>query len=117
MGWFQKVIYGVDLDAEQARQNDLDKRLQAENQRDLENGTFTQDVFDEAERNRQASYIADVSGQVSDAFNSGLAEGVDNIRNAAGSALSRPIPWQVWALGAVALLWYTGLLRGLFKGR
>lgn len=111
MGLFQKWIYGVDLDEEQARQNELDAALARENKRDLDAGVWDQATFDRAEANRIGSRIEDVHGQVNAAFREGLNDGVDNVRGAIGSTISFPfrlIPWQLWLIGVGALLVYMG---------
>lgn len=111
MSWWQKMVYGEDLDEEQARQNDLDAKLAAENKRDLDAGVYDKKTFDTAEAHRIAGQINDVHGEVAAAFDEGWDEGVDNIRNTAGSALSLPlrlIPPIGWVLLVVALLVYMG---------
>ena len=118
MGWFDKLIYGVDLDEEQARQDNLDRQLAAQNQADLNNGTYDQETFDAAERNRRESYIGNVEAQVGEAFAEGWNEGASNIRNGTGSVvgtlISTPfklIPWQLWLIGLLYLAWNFGLLK------
>jgi hypothetical protein len=124
MGWFQKVIYGVDLDEEQARGDRADAELAALNRRELDEGTWTQDIYDVAERQRLESLTGDVQAQVGDSFEQGWNEGADNIRNTVGSTINtvvgtplKLIPWQLWLAGAVYLAFRLGLLNKLFQRR
>jgi hypothetical protein len=110
MSFLQEWIYGVDLDAEQKRSDDLDAALARENKADLDNGTFTQAIYDEAEANRARGSI-NVEREVNDAFKEGFNDGVDNIRDAAGSALALPfrlIPPIAWVIIAIGLFFYLG---------
>jgi hypothetical protein len=120
MSWYQKLLYGVDLDEEQARQNDLDAQLARENKADLDSGVYDQATFDAAEANRVKSYIGDVEGQVTDEFKKGLTESVDSVRAGVGNVVGLPfrlVPWQLWLIGLAALFVYMGgwmWLRGAF---
>lgn len=121
MNWPSWLVGGVDISAEQQRSNELDAQLAALNQKALADGTYNQSTFDQAEFNRQRGQVADVNAEVSTAFGQGIQDGANNIRGAVGSAVSFPfklIPWQLWAVGAVALFFYMGgglWLKGILK--
>lgn len=118
MSWYQKVLYGVDLDEEQAKQNELDAQLKKMNDDALAAGKWDNATYQAAEQHRVDSQINDVQGEVDKAFNSGLQDGIDNIRGGIGKTINFPfrlIPWQVYVIGAVFLFFYMGgaeLLRG-----
>ena len=110
MSFLQQWIYGVDLDAEQKRSDELDAALARENKADLDNGTFTKAIYDEAEANRARGSV-NVEREVHDAFKEGFNDGVDNIRNTAGSALALPfklIPPIAWVILAIGIFFYVG---------
>ena len=123
MAWYQKLLYGVDLDEEQARENQLDQALAEQNKKDLAKGVYDQTAYDAAEAHRQASYIDDVAGQVNTAFVEGLGDGVSNVRSAVGDAVTFPlrlISWKIWLLAGVAVFFYMGgglWLRGVLNRR
>jgi hypothetical protein len=124
MSWFQKIIYGVDLDEEQARQNELDAQLKAMNDDALARGIYDQSTWDAAEAHRTQTYLPDVAGDVSKAFDTGWNEGAANIRNTIGSTVNRivstpfkVIPWQVWLIAAAFGAWKLGLLDGIVRKR
>jgi hypothetical protein len=121
MAWFQKVLLGVDLDEEQARNNEYDAQLKALNDQSLQNGEWTKAQYDKAEADRKASNNPDITGDVQKTFNDQLDKDVSGFRNAVGSTVAFPlrlIPWQVWAIGAIALFFYMGggaWLKGRLK--
>jgi hypothetical protein len=120
MGWFQKLVYGVDLEEEQRRQDDLDRQLRDLNERDYgpggriynrieaDRGTAAaDDTFQQVLANLDASDDIDVEAEVNDAFRQGLEEGAGNIRSGFNFTFGA-IPWQVWAIAAVAAFLYAG---------
>ena len=118
MGLFDRWVIGIDLDAEQARSDALDKALREENQRDLASGAIDQAAFDLSNAQIAGGYI-DVRGEVGAAFQEGFNDGVNNISGAAGSLLNLPfrlIPWQGYVIAAVVLFIYMGGASTL-KGR
>lgn len=121
MGLFSKIFLGVDTDAEQQRGDSLDQQLADLNKKALEDGTFTQEQYDQAERDRLRGATGDVNAQVSDAFVQGFKEGRDNIVGGVNKGLSgivsgvwNAIPLSVWILLLIAFFFYlggAGLLR------
>lgn len=117
MGLFDRWVIGIDLDAEQARSDALDQALREENQRDLASGAIDRAAFDLSNEQINGGYI-DVNKEVGDAFTEGFNDGVKNISDTAGSAISLPfrlIPWQGYVIAAVVLFLYMGgasTLRG-----
>lgn len=125
MSFFSRWLYGVDLDEEQARNDQLNRELAAENQRardkyeNLYGTAFADDYYAQAEAHRAGSNIVDVDGEVADAFGEGFNDGIANIRGVAGDVIGTPfklIPWQLWALAGVALFIWAGGADWL-KGR
>jgi hypothetical protein len=117
---FLDFFTGVDSEAEQARQDDLDAKIRAENERDRLK--YGEDWFAQTERNLGNGAIADVEGEVDDAFWQGWGEGADNIRSVVGGTidgdsggLASAIPWQVWAAGAAFLAYKLGLFKSFLK--
>ena len=117
MGWLSKVFYGVDLDEEQARGNALDASLKGLNDEKLQDGIdgkpggWTVDQYNQAEADRKAGVITDVTADVTGVFDKALADNVASVRGAVGTVVGTPfrlIPWQVWALALVALFIYMG---------
>lgn len=115
MAWFglDKLILGVDLDAEEARgrQLDADKdKLDAQRQ---ESGYWTQETYDLARDQSATGQTGNVTQEVNTAFGTGFQEGADNVRTTIGGTINgtvgqvfRLIPWQVWVLGIVAAVIY-----------
>lgn len=139
MGWFQKLIYGVDLEAEQKRSDDLDAKIKAENEHDYGPGgpIYNQTVQDrgvaaanqqwEEVQARQKANQIDVQAEVDDAFNTGLKEGYDNVTGGIKDTLAAPfkftfaaLPWQIWVVGLIVLFLYLGggqMLKGILNRR
>lgn len=138
MGWFQKLIYGIDLEEEQRRGDELDRQLREMNERDYgpggriyerieaERGTEEADaVYDQVRDNLNEGLTGDVEAQVDDAFREGLEEGYENVTGGISNTLAAPfrftfasIPWQLWIAAAVALFLYMGggvWLKGLIN--
>lgn len=120
MAFWQRVLYGVDLDEEQRRGDELDRRLREMNERDYgpggriynrieaERGTEAADeTYDAVLENLETSQTGDVEAQVNDAFREGLQEGAGNIQRGFNVSFGA-IPWQLWAAGAVALFFWAG---------
>ena len=120
MGWLSRVFYGVDLDEEQARQDELDAKLKLENERDHAAGALSDELFYEYERNREDNYISDVAGEVRNAFNTELNARANNVRDFAGDTIGfsiltplKLIPWQVWLIGLAWAAWQFGWIAKL----
>lgn len=119
MGWFQKLVLGVDLDEEQKRQEELDRAHAARNRELFDRGLWTEEDYNGAEQRRLETVITDPEAEVYDAFRQGLDEGAANIRGAVGGVVNtvvttplKLIPWQLWLIGGVFLAWKMGLFRG-----
>jgi len=137
MGWFQKLIYGVDLDATQSELDRTNAALASENAADYgRGGTIYRQI--QAERGTAAAEqtYADVlrraednqinvTDQVHGAFRDGYNESLGNITGGIRATLAAPfnfairsIPWQLWLVGLVALFIYMGggvWLKGLIN--
>ena len=122
MGWFSKLVFGVDLDEAKAQGDAADAGHAALNQEKLEKGTWTQQQFDEASVRLAAGAMGDPNQQVADEFKAGVSEGIDNLANTTNAVIAAPfkfawkaIPWQIYVVAAVALFFWMGgaaLLRG-----
>lgn len=118
MSWISRILYGVDLDAEQARGTALDEQLRQDAAESLASGRYDQAAYDQAMQHFDEGAVTDVTGSVTDAFYQGLGEGAVNIRGTVGSAISSPfklIPWQLWLLAGLGLFLYMGggsMLKG-----
>lgn len=134
--WTMSKLTGVDLDAEQARSEQLDQATRDLNQEYLERGLWTQDQYDQAMENmvagNESTGADNVVGSVTAEAQAGLQEGLDNVLSAPGKVVDavvgqgagkvlwgivKAIPWWVWIGGGIALfIWMGGLalLRGRF---
>ena len=121
MSWISRILYGVDLDEEQARGTALDEQLRQDAADSLASGRYDQAAYDQAMQHIDQGAITDVTGSVTDAFYQGMGEGAANIRGTVGSAISSPfklIPWQLWLVVIVGLFLYMGggsMLKGVLK--
>lgn len=97
-GWFQRVIFGVDLDAEQERGEELDRRLEELNREKLESGDWDEETFEQAEANRKAGII-DIREEVYGEFTDELKARASELGMA-----SAGVGAGVLALAGVALL-------------
>lgn len=124
MGWFQKLIYGVDLDAEQQRGEQLDRDLKVINDRDYgpggdiynkierERGTAAADqTYEDVQGHLGTSQVGDVNQQVSDAFWGELNQRTSDLVKPGGV-----VPTWVWIAAGVGLFFWMGGLDWL-KGR
>jgi hypothetical protein len=114
MGLFSRIFLGVDVDEEQRRSDELDRKLDAENARDaVKYGPEWQAMVRENQERDGSGYNMDVEAEVDEAFEEGLQEGADNITavvskpfDIAGAgigALLKAVPWWVWAAAALGL--------------
>lgn len=110
MGFFSAIF----APGEQSRGEELDRRLAAENTRDVESGHYDRTTYEQAQANLDAGRI-DVDAQIGTAFDEGLQEGADNIRTRVGGVINsaaglslRLIPWQLYVIGGVVLFLYLG---------
>lgn len=133
MGWFSRIFYGVDLDEEQARGNDLDAKLNALNNQARDSGKYTQEQYEIAMDHASAGAIGDVNQQVWDAAKQGALEGakgelklVDTVAGGAASAVKgtlnfaagtilSAIPWWVFLGAAGYGFWWIGGFKWLKK--
>lgn len=127
MAWLglDKLFLGVDLDAEQKKSDALDHEITTQNQFLVERGVWTPDQyaqFEADEARPTSAYHQDVVGQVNTAFGEGLQEGITKERGFLGGAIDstvgnffKLIPWQLWAIGAAALLIYFLAITGAHK--
>jgi hypothetical protein len=120
MSWLSKLVYGVELDEEQARSNAADAQLDQLNQQEIAKGRYDAAVQKQIEDNATkptSNYHADVSGQVNDEFAAGAREGFNNTVGVVAGAvkdgalgLARGVPWWFWVgLILVAFLYLGGL--------
>lgn len=120
MGWFQKAIYGVDLDEEQSRSDDLDAKLREQNEKARAVGKYDQKTYEQAQAHVD-DQAQDVMAEVDTAFDEGWQDGVSNIRNGVADVVTAPlslISWKLWIIGAIALFVYMGggfWLKGRLK--
>lgn len=110
MGFFSAIF----APGEQSRGDELDRRLAAENVRDLESGRYDRAIYEQAQANLDGGRI-DVDAQVGTAFDEGLKEGADTIRTRVGGVINsatgltfRLIPWQVWVIAGIVAFFYLG---------
>lgn len=123
MSLWQKLIYGVDVDAEVARGSMLDQQIAQKNLDLLNRGVWTAEDYAYWQKNAQANDSSTYPGQVDDAFNDGLKTGYDNVTGTIKKTLNAPfsfafdsIPAWLLLAGAVALAWYFGLIKkDMFK--
>jgi len=130
MSLISKYLWGVDLEAEQRRGQQLDADLAELNRRKLESGQYTQEEYQRAEANRLAGATGNVAGEVRSEFYAGAREGANNVLNFPGQVVGTvgqgagqllggvlaAVPWWVWLGGLAALfVWMGGLT--LLKGR
>jgi hypothetical protein len=123
--------------AEQRRQSELDAQIREMNERDYSPGGRIYERI-EAERGAAAAEGAwetvrgainaqgiDVRGELREAFGEGLREGADSVSARVGGVVDsvvgttgRLIPWQVWIILGVLLLFWMGagpMLKDLLK--
>lgn len=128
MGWLQKIFYGVDLDAEQARSDQLDAALRVQNEIDYgpggpvynqiasERGTAAANAaYQQVTQRGAADDMPDIAGDVHGAFREGLHEGYENVTGGIRATLAAPfkftwasLPWQLLLAGAIFAFFYFG---------
>lgn len=125
-GW--RSLWDVETGAEDKRAADLDKREFELYQKRLDRGLISRDEY-ETWLARKLGQPAEMSArdQVHNAFAEGWSEGADNMQGKVKKILAAPlnwtfgaIPWQLWAVGAVALFLYLGggvYLKGILVKR
>lgn len=119
-GWAEKLFYGESSADLQAESDELDRKLAEQNQKALERGAITPEVFQQTQDNIAAGRI-DAQGEINQAFDEGWDEGKANIRQTVGDVVTSPlglISWKIWILGGLALLVYMGgwaRLRNILK--
>lgn len=127
MSFLSKIFLGVDLDEEQRRNDEYDRQLAALNQAKLQDGSWSDSTFAEAEAHRIASDNKDIAGEVVEVFNKSIEDSVSSAAAVTKGVLKTPfdfifgaLPWQLWLVAAVALFLYMGggiFLRGLLARR
>ena len=125
--YLRTAVLGVDLDAEQQRNDALNAQAAALNQSAYDRGVYDDATFAIAEAHRLSSDHPDISSEVSDAFNQSIQDTVSGTANVINKTAKLPftflwksIPWQVWLVAAVALFLYMGggiWLRGIINRR
>jgi len=132
--WITTQATGVDPAAEQARSNAADAANAKLNQQLLDQGTWTQTQYDQANADMAAGNASTGTDNVAGAINAeaaaGLQEGLNNVLTAPGKAVGaiggglttalwgilKNIPWWVYLAAGVALfVWMGGL--ALLRGR
>ncbi len=111
MGWFSKLVYGVDLDEEQKRQDALDAALRTEVQADLDQGNISEAVYQQSMANIDQGAI-NVTDEVTTAFKQGLSESFPVKALNGGINL---VPTWIWIVAAVFLFIYLGGIRMLIR--
>jgi hypothetical protein len=94
---------------------ELDAKLRALNQTKVDNGSWTTGQRDAADANLIEQGATTYEQQINTAFDQGLAEGWANVTGGIKATLAAPfkftfasIPWQLWLVGALVLLYYAG---------
>lgn len=104
---------------ESDRAADLDRKNRELNRRREAMGRQTDEQsFAQAQRFEATSDYNAWDAQVWDGFREGAAEGASNAADVVRDAIEAPIrwtwraiPWQLWAVGLVWVLWYVGAFR------
>lgn len=130
MSLISKYLWGIDLEAEQSRGQQLDADLAELNRRKLESGQYSQQEYEQAEAHRLAGATGNVAGEVQSEFYAGAREGATNVLNFPGQVVGTvsqgagqllggvlaAVPWWAWVGGLAALfVWMGGLT--LLRGR
>ena len=118
------LSYILGSDEQQQRGDSLDAQLKALNDRDYgKGGRIYNEIQEEqgpaaaiiaaqdVQKHLESSKTGNVSAQIDQAFDEGLADSTSSVRNAIGTAVGsifRIIPLSVWILAAVALFVYMG---------
>jgi len=123
VSWIQRTLYGVDLDEEQAKQDQVKAQLAAENEKDREK--FGDAWFEEAQANLDKSRI-NVEAEVDQAFDEGLQEGAANVSavirkpfeivGTGIGAVLKGVPWWVWGIGLAVAGFYLWPVLGPMLG-
>jgi hypothetical protein len=121
MGWLQKALYGIDLDEEQRRQEELDAQLAALNRQKLLERSWNLTQYELATAQLEASDV-DIKAQVAQAWTEGLAEGAADVRGVVGGSINSvigtaasSIPWQIWFAAMVWVFFAAGGPKWLSK--
>ena len=125
-GWMTGLVTGVDLDAEKARAETLDKKIAEQNADLLARDIWDEEQYRQAEANRQANLAESQTyySDVGDAFVTGAKEGLaaeagyvkDTINTVGGGTLAwiwKAVPWWVWILGLAYVGWQLGAFKRL----
>ena len=103
---------------EQARGEELDRRIAEEQAKLLARGIWTDDQYSAAVANTQGNQSSGYDTQIRTAFGEGVSEGADNIRGAVGDTINSVtgtvgsiIPWQVWLAVAAWAAWEFKLFK------
>jgi len=131
MSWLPSwLLGGVDPDEEQTRGEQLDAQLAELNQRQYEQGRYTEAEYQTILQNQQTGATGDVNASINSEFAAGAAEGLHNVLAVPGQIVGtgfsisgealwgviKRIPWWVWLAAAAALFVWMGGLK-LLKGR
>jgi hypothetical protein len=98
----------------------LDDKLRALNQSKVDNGSWTTGQRDAADANLIEQSATTYEQQINTSFDQGLAQGYSNVTGGIKATLAAPfqftfasLPWQLWLVGALVLLYYAGGLQKL----
>lgn len=107
---FLDFFTGEDSEEQQRILDETDRKLRELNAAKLANGTYSREVYDQAERNLYDSRI-DVKQETNAAFVEGFQDGVTNVRGTVGSVLAFPfrlIPPIGWVIIVGVAFFYFG---------
>jgi hypothetical protein len=119
MSLWQKIIYGEDLDALAAKDQQTDAQLRELNQGLVDKGVWTQQQLDDSNA-RFDAYDYNYGEQVNTTFSDTVTDQANQFRRAVDAFISgsigtglRLIPIWVWVFLAVFLAWKLGLFKRL----
>ena len=122
-GTVGRWLWGIDVDAEQRRAEELDRKIAEQNALARARGRWTEEEYERAEANREAmlnnpEYTPDLWPE----FASGAIEGLQAFPERVSGAITstagwsaRLIPRWVWALAVIAGAWYLAVWLGLIR--
>lgn len=113
------AVLGVDLEAEQARGDQLDQKISVYQREQRDSNAWNEQQYQQAVAHQMEGTTGNVVGQVKESFDQGWTAGLDNISTGIKSTLNRIIgdplsavlgglPWWLWAAGVIALFTYFG---------
>lgn len=116
MSWWANIF----APGEQARSDELDRKLRELNAAAVERGRMTPEQYQEFVRRQDAQRPVDE--QVGEAFVEGAKEGLEKQQQAVRGALTETVkaavgfvPWWLWILAGVALVVWLANALGVFQ--